>query len=231
MRPGPLARQAMMRPMAHPLWPLFDLRLRVDSLELRLPTDDQLIALTDLAKAGIHPPEEMPFGVAWTRSPSPAFELGFAQYHWSRRAGWRPDDWGLELMVSLDGVPIGVQALFARRFAVQRLVHSGSWLGREWQGRGHGKSMRSAVLALAFDHLGAEVAESEAFLDNGRSAGVSRSLGYLENGIGRIAPEGVPRDTQRFRMTLEAWRSRTRPAVEVEGLEPCLALFEVPTSR
>ena len=220
----------MMLPVAHPLWPLFDLRLRVGALELRLPTDDELGVLAALAGAGIHPPDQMPFGFAWSTLPSPALERGFAQYHWSRRAGWRPDDWGLELMVALEGEPIGVQGLFARRFAVHRLVHTGSWLGRGWQGHGHGKSMRSAVLALAFDHLGAQVAESKAFLDNERSAGVSRALGYVENGIGRIAPEEVSRETQRFRMTLEMWRSRPRPAVEVEGLEACRELFGVPSS-
>ncbi len=220
-------RPAMMPPMTHPLWPLFDLRIRTGPLELRLPTDDDLVELVSLARAGIHPPDEMPFGIAWTKLPSPAFERGFAQYHWSRRSGWTPDDWGLDLMVALDGMPIGMQGLYGRRFAIHRLVHTGSWLGQAWQGQGHGKAMRTAVLALAFDHLGAQVAESKAFLDNPRSSGVSRALGYVENGIGRIAPEDVSRDTQRFRLTLEGWRSRPRPAVEVEGLAPCLELFGV----
>lgn len=213
--------------MAHALWPLFDLRLRVADLELHLPTDEELVTLAALAKAGIHPPGPTPFGVAWSTLPSPAFERSFIQHHWSRRAGWQPDDWGLELMVSLDGRPVGVQALYGRGFAVHRAVSTGSWLGRDWQGQGHGKAMRAAVLGLAFDHLGATVAGSKAFLDNGPSAGVSRSLGYVENGIGRIAPEGVSRETQRFLLTLETWRSRPRPRVEVEGLEGCLELFGV----
>ena len=45
------------------------------------------------------------------------------------------------------------------------------------------------------------VAESSAFLDNAASNGVSRSLGYEENGLGRLAPEGVARETAKFRMT------------------------------
>ncbi len=88
--------------------------------------------------------------------------------------------------------------------------------------------MRRAVLALAFDHLGAEVAEGEAFLDNAASAGVSRALGYEENGHGRLAPGGVARETVRFPMTLDAWRSRPRPAVAVDGLDACLELFGAP---
>ena len=106
-----------------------------------------------------------------------------------------------------------------------RLVTTGSWLGLAWQGQGHGKAMRAVVLGFAFDQLGAEVAETEAFLDNGPSAGVSRSLGYEPNGIGRLAPEGVARDTQRFRMTVDGWLSRSRPALEVVGFDRCRKLF------
>jgi hypothetical protein len=58
-------------------WPLFELRIRSEHLLLRLPTDDDLIALLQLAKAGIHPPDEMPFGVAWSLLPSREFERGF----------------------------------------------------------------------------------------------------------------------------------------------------------
>ena len=86
--------------------------------------------------------------------------------------------------------------------------------------------MRAAVLALAFDGLGAEVAETEAFLDNPASAGVSRSLGYQPNGFGSIAPEGVARPTERFRLTREGWLARSRPPVAIEGLESCRDMFE-----
>jgi hypothetical protein len=47
-------------------WPLFGLRIRSEHLVLRLPTDEDMLALLDLAKAGIHPPDEMPFGIAWS---------------------------------------------------------------------------------------------------------------------------------------------------------------------
>ena len=85
--------------MGHPLWPLFDLRVRTPTLVLRLPTDEDLVTLAALAQAGIHEPDEMPFGYPWSILPSPAFERGFVQYHWSLRANWKPDDWGLDLLV------------------------------------------------------------------------------------------------------------------------------------
>jgi RimJ/RimL family protein N-acetyltransferase len=206
-------------------FPLFGLRLRTDHLELRLPTDDELLELMDLARSGIHPPDEMPFGVAWSTMPSPAFERGYLAYHWENRSGWTADAWELGLATWLDGRAIGMQGMHARRFSALRTVGTGSWVGRHHQGQGYGREMRTAMLALAFDGLGALVAETEAFTDNAASAGVSRALGYEENGRGGLAPEGVLRETQRFRMTLERWRSRPRPPIEIDGLDACRDMF------
>ena len=216
-----------MTAMSHPLWPLFDLRIRTERLELRLPDDDEIAMLCAVARGGIHDADKMPFGFPWTAKPSPRFEREFAQFHWGQRANWQPDDWTLELMVVTDGRPIGTQGITARRFRATRAVNTGSWLGLRFQGHGYGKEMRQAILALAFDHLGAQVAETEAFLDNAASAAVSRTVGYHENGIDRLAPLGEPRDTMRFRMTVEDWRARPRPTVEVEGLEQSLELFGI----
>jgi RimJ/RimL family protein N-acetyltransferase len=212
--------------MTHPLWPLYDLRLQTERLELRLPGEAEIGELCRVARAGIHPPGEMPFGVAWSTKPSPRFEREFIQWHWKQRADWTPEAWGLELAVFLDGRPIGIQSLLARQFATFRAVRTGSWLGREFQRRGLGTEMRGAVLALAFDGLGAEVATTEAFRDNPASAGVSRSLGYRPNGLGSIAPERVARETERFRMTRADWRGRPRAAVAIDGLEGCREMFE-----
>lgn len=207
------------------LWPLFGLRVRSERLVLRLPTDDDLVGLVALARAGIHPPDEMPFGIAWSTVPGPAFERSFLQHHWGLRGGWSPESWQLNLMIEHEGMAIGSQSMHAERFAIMRTVDTGSWLGLAHQGKGLGREMREAVLALAFDGLGARVATTEAFLDNAASSGVSRSLGYAENGRGSLAPEGVARETQRYRMTLEDWRSRRRGRVTFEGLEGCLAMF------
>jgi RimJ/RimL family protein N-acetyltransferase len=81
------------------------------------------------------------------------------------------------------------------------------------------------VLGFAFDGLGARVATTSAFLDNAASNAVSRGLGYEENGLGSLAPDGVARITQNFRMTVDGWRSRPRPQLAIDGLERCLDLF------
>ncbi|MEP6639382.1 MAG: GNAT family protein [Chloroflexota bacterium] len=215
------------RPPLTDAWPLFGLRLRTERLLLRMPTDEDLVGLLELAKAGIHEPGTMPFGIAWTAAPSPDFDRGFMQHHWRTRGAFTPDQWYLNLMVEWDGEPVGAQSVDATEFAVHRTIHTGSWLGRAYQGRGLGKEMRAAVLGFAFDGLGARVAETSAFLDNGPSNGVSRALGYEENGLGSLAPEGVSRVTQKFRMTDNVWRSRPRPPLSVEGLEACRDMLGV----
>ena len=209
--------------MAHP-WPLFDLRLRTPRLELRLPTDDDLVQLMALARAGLHDPGETPFLFTWDEMPSPAFERQFLLYWWRTRAQWSPVDWILGLAVIADGLPIGVQDVAARDFAQRRSVHTGSWLGREHQGRGFGTEMRGAVLSLAFDGLGALAAESGYIDGNTASANVSAKLGYVANGERLVAPRGTPVTEHMVRATEATWRRNLVP-VTVEGLEPCLGLF------
>jgi len=206
-------------------WPLFGLVVRTERLVMRVATDDELVALMAVARAGIHGPEAMPFAVPWSTIPSPDFERNYLRYHWGGRSSWSPEDWELALSVWLDGSPIGMQSAGARRFLTMRTVLTGSWLGAAYQGHGYGKEMRSAILSVCFDGLGTLVAETEAMVDNARSAGVSRALGYEENGLGALAPLGVRRETQRYRMTVDGWRSRPRPPVTIEGLEACLPLF------
>jgi len=208
-------------------WPLFGLRLRSERLVLRPPTDDDLMRLLPVARAGIHPPDEMPFGVVWSTLPSPAFERGFMQHYWRIRGTWSPDGWFLNLMVELDGRPIGAQSISGEAFSVHRTVQTGSWLGRPFQGQGFGKEMRATVLAFAFDGLGALLAETQAFVDNHASNGVSRALGYEANGLGSLAPQGVARETQRFRMTVAGWRSMPRGPVTIEGLDACREMFGI----
>ena len=213
--------------VTHPLWPFFALRLTTGQLELRIPREEELPAFAEVAERGIHPADEMPFGIAWTDVPSRQRNLDSFRWWTSAKATFEPDHWTLTFGVWERGAPVGFQDLRGESFPVYRTVGSGSWLGREFQGRGIGKLMRQAALTLAFDHLGARFAESEAFIDNPASNKVSLGVGYQPNGYGRLAPHGTPRETQRFRMTLSDWRARPRPNVTVEGLQDSLVLFGI----
>ena len=107
-------------------------------------------------------------------------------YHWGELATFSPDDFCLDLAVVLDGRVIGAQGVAAKDFPVTRTGETGSWLGREFQGRGLGTAMRRALCELLFDHLGFEEITSAAFLDNPASPGVSRKVGYRPTVVTRI---------------------------------------------
>jgi RimJ/RimL family protein N-acetyltransferase len=211
--------------MPHP-WPLFDLRIRTDRLELRAPTDDDLVALLDIARQGVHDPSLMPFEFAWTDLPSPEFEASFLRYFWGTRASWSVEAWKLPLAVILAGRPIGIQEVGATRFATLRAVETGSWLGLRHQGQGMGTEMRAAVLAFAFEGLGATTAASCALDGNEASRRVSEKLGYRPNGEALVAPRGQPVVQHRYLLRHEDWRRDSVP-VRVEHLGACRWMFGV----
>jgi RimJ/RimL family protein N-acetyltransferase len=202
-----------------------DLRLRTPMLELRWPSFGDLEALADLAATGVHDPDVQPFYVAWTEAPPDERARGTMQFHWSRWAGWTPADWKLDFVVARDGVLVGTQGIGGRDFAVLREVSTGSWLGRQYHRQGIGTQMRAAVLHLAFAGLNAEYAVSSAFEDNPASLGVSRKLGYRDDGIELHAVRGRPTVTRRLRLTRADWEAARSVPVEIEGLEPCLPHF------
>ncbi|CAN5858470.1 GNAT family protein [soil metagenome] len=211
--------------MAHTIWPLFDLRVRTARLELRPATDELLVAVADLAAAGVHDAATMPFLEAWTDAPPDELRRGTLQWGWRHRAGWAPEAWNLGLAVLLGGEVVGVQDIGAEQFAKLRTVHTGSWLGRCHQGQGIGTEMRGAVLHLAFAGLGATVAYSGAWHDNAPSIAVSRRHGYVDNGERVLLRRGVPDRQLDFRLERSAWEERRRDDVTIEGLGPCLPLF------
>jgi RimJ/RimL family protein N-acetyltransferase len=208
------------------LEPLRGLRLVSPRLELRLPTEDELVELARVAEQGIHPPEEMPFFVPWTDAVgSPGFVDGFVAFHLKQREEWRPDRWRLLLGVWEGAELIGSQGLEADDFAATRTAETGSWLGQRFQGRGFGTEMRTAVLELFFRGLAGRVATSGALDGNAASARVSEKLGYVEAGEAVASPRGVPVRQRKFRLEREAWEARDRVPVELVALEPCLPLF------
>ena len=168
--------------MTHPIWPLFDLTVRTPRLELRYIDDALATELAQLAGRGIHDPAYMPFALPWTDQPSPLLERGTMQWYWRARADTLPVHWHLTMAAIADGVAIGTTSLDASEFPTLRQFESGSWLGREHQGQGHGKEMREATLHLGFEGLVAEYATTGAWHDNAPSLAVTRGLGYHEEG-------------------------------------------------
>lgn len=203
------------------LEPLYGLRLRTPRLELRLPTEAELVELYEIAAAGIHPPEEMPFGVAWTDNLT---QESFLAYHHSTRESWTPESWKIDLGTWVDGVLAGVQGIGADAYADNGTIATGSWLGSRFQGRGVGTEMRATVVEFAFRELGAAAVCSSAFEANVASRRVSEKLGYRVVGHETMSPRGTPEPHLQLRLERDDWPGAAFP-VDVEGLAPCLPLF------
>ncbi len=202
--------------------PLTRLRVRTPRLELRLATLAEVRALARVALAGIHDPEKMPFGVAWTDTLT---ESAFVEHHGHSLDGWTPENWMLNLIAFHRGRPIGSQALRGENFATTRTIDTGSWLGRAYQGQGLGTEMRAAVLHLAFEGLGAERATSGAIAGNPQSLGVSGKLGYEVVGSHLVSPRGEPVEHTDLVLRREQFRSPV--PVELVALGPLLPMFGV----
>jgi len=204
------------------LWPLTALRVRSGDLELRYMDDADLHALARLAADGVHAPEAMPFTQPWTRGTPIEVARRLLAYQWGVRASVSPEKWTVELAVVRDGEVLGIQALTASDFLVTRTAETGSWLGLRHHGQGIGTRMRLMILHLFFDGFDGLRATTSAFGDNGPSNGVTRRLGYAENGTEVLAREGRPAVSRRYVLDRAAWDARPtdlRPEVSLDGVD------------
>ncbi|HEY0165516.1 MAG TPA: GNAT family protein [Jatrophihabitans sp.] len=209
---------------AHPYWPLWDVRLSVADLQLRPMTEADQLPLADLL------PDDLELDPQATRYPgldeaTNRRVIGFQSY-WSSYGSWKPERWRLPFCVRVGGELVGVQELEAEDFALLRTVDSASHLAPRVRGRGIGKQMRRAVLALAFGPLQAEAAITSAWHDNHASLAVSRALGYQPNGES-LHPRGNGVDTMtHLRLRRSQWLAAGGAAgVVLEGVPACLPYF------
>jgi RimJ/RimL family protein N-acetyltransferase len=174
------------------LLPLLGLRITAGPVELRGITDDLLGPLGDLAVAGIHDPDAMPFFAPWSIAPAQELPGNIAKYFWGKRAEFSPAQWTADFAVFWNGELVGSQGISTRDYLITRTGETGSWLGRRFQGRGIGTAMRQVICALALDHLDADHVTSAAFSDNPASLAVSKKAGYTANGWRRAERLGRP---------------------------------------
>jgi RimJ/RimL family protein N-acetyltransferase len=176
--------------------PLLGLRITAGPVELRGVTDDLVGPLAELAIRGVHDPDYMPFFVPWSTAPAAEMPRNMAQFHWGQRAGFSVQKWAMDLAVFYDGELVGSQGFGTRDYLITRVGETGSWLGRQFHGRGIGTAMRKVICAFIFDHLGADYITSSAYSDNPASLGVSRKCGYRENGVSILNRMGKPATLQ-----------------------------------
>ena len=212
------------------LWPPLGLRVVGAGLELVWASDELAFALAREAAAGVHDERAMPFVVPWTRGTPEQVGRSVLQYGWGRRGVLSPGDWCLQLAVVRDGQVLGLQDAFARGYPVTRTAETGSWLGLRHHRQGVGWRMRLLVLHLLFEGLGAATATTTAFDDNHGSLGVTRKLGYRENGTTTEVRDGSAVVSRRFRMDREDWDARPdwmRPDVTLHGVGAVRTLLDI----
>jgi RimJ/RimL family protein N-acetyltransferase len=202
------------------LFPPFGVQVTSGPLSLRLLRDEDVPEYTELLRKPIFDRAEAAYMFDWYPVPEEERAKNSVSFQWELRSGIVPEHWHLSLGVWADGTLIGAQDITAKRFARTRTIGSGSWLTLDAHGKGYGGLMRRMVLALAFDHLGARRAESEAEVSNVASFAVSRSCGYQPNGDEVVVERnGNVVTRQRFVVTPETFVRRD-VQIEVTGLAP-----------
>jgi RimJ/RimL family protein N-acetyltransferase len=216
--------------MAHPYWPMHDIRLRVGDLSLRPLSEADLSTLARVLPGDVELNPDAPIyggDVAANRRGTIVH-----QDYWRAMGTWTVDAWRLNFGVWRGDTLLGAQEVEGKDFARLRTVDTASFLVVAARGIGLGKQMRRAVLALAFGPLGAEYAITSAWHDNHASLGVSRSLGYVDNGLVRHRREGYPNavdDMVHLRLTREAWLdSALADGVDVDFPDACGPYFGLP---
>jgi len=203
---------------------MFDLRLTTRDLELRHLTEADLDTLASLMPEDV---EQNPASTTY-EGLDEATGRGVIvhQDYWRARGGWRTESWELSFGVFRDGELLGYQGLEGEDFVRLRTVDSSSFLSPSARGHGFGKQMRAAVLTLAFGSLGASHAITSAWTDNHASLGVSRAVGYLDNGITIDRRDDGAGEMAHLLLTRERWSaSGQADQVTVSGVEECLVFF------
>lgn len=209
--------------------PALGISVGTPRLELRAATDDLLAELAPLVRNGQALAEPAPYDdpMSFYESDPDLRVQRWMESIWRGRGTVEPDFWRLYFVVVIDGRPVGMQDLIGDRFASYRSVLTFSWLADFARQRGIGREMRQAILHLAFEGFDAQEAGSEAFLDNLGSNGVSRTLGYTENGVVWAKRRNHPFLMQRWRLSREAWQASRRDDITIQGMGACRALLGI----
>jgi RimJ/RimL family protein N-acetyltransferase len=218
------------RTQSHPYWPLLDLRLTSGDLVLAPLVEADLEELVARLPDDVElDPSATAYEVA---DPATRRATVVHQGYWRSYGTWSPAAWRLDFVVRRGGELLGRQELEGNDFPKLRTVDSSSWLVEAVRGHGIGKRMRRAVLAFAFGPLGAREAITSAWHDNVASLGVSRAIGYTDNGVS-TAVRGDRLDTMvHLRMTAAEWKATgAGDDVMIEGFEPCRPFFGLGLDR
>lgn len=203
---------------------MFGLRLLTPDLELRHLTEADLARVVAILPADA---EQDPAAHRYAGLDDATNRAVVVhQDYWRARGAWTPQSWALSFGAFLGDELVGYQGVEGDDFATLRTVDSSSFLAVPHRGRGLAQQMRAAVLALAFGPLDARWAVSSSWTDNHAALGVSRALGYVDNGVVVQRRGGRAGEMAHLRLSRESWLASSWPTrVRVEGVEPCRPWF------
>lgn len=167
------------------IFPPFALRVSCGPLTLSTLLDGDIPGLVDAVLDGVQADEgPMPFLLPWHLADPTDLPINMACFYWEQRAAFTAQSWHLMLVVrhaDFGDRPLGVQDVLApKSFYLTRVAKSGSWLARQFHGRGIGTLMRQTMATFLFDELKAEALESSYLEGNHASRAVSNKTGYQE---------------------------------------------------
>jgi RimJ/RimL family protein N-acetyltransferase len=208
-------------------WPLFDLKITTPNLEIIVPDDAVIHEIGNASLGNILDPDRLEFFAhpEWTQLKAPEYQQQHIQHYWGNRANWSFDKWTLNVAALHDGKPIGGASLNGVDFQKTRSIETGSWILKDYRGRGFGKELRAGLIVLGFDFISAYLMTSTANKENAPSNAVSKSLGYQENGQTSIHK---PCDSIRYLLTRADWKENKpdwADQIKVSGYENCRRMF------
>lgn len=216
-------------------YPPLDIRVVTPRLELVGATDARLEQLAPAVRAGKADAEPPPWDDPSSfYEPDPEVRVEkWLRAIWRGRSEVSAEYWRLNLVVVVDGAPVGTQDLSGHDFNTFGVVESTSWVSSDHRRRGIGAEARAAILHLAFEGFGALEALSTGGADNVGSNRISELLGYERNGTDWATHKGRPVLGLRWRLSREAWSARRRDDIRLMGVEACRATLDLnpPTHR
>ena len=198
------------------IWPVAGVRILCGAVVLRAATEADVVALAAVL------PDDYELDPSVPAAPRP---LHLLRTYWRDQTRWRQDSWTLHLVASYDGRPVGMQTMEGERFAEERTIDSSSWVAADDRGRGLGRAMRTAMLTLAFDGLGAHLAVTSAWSDNAASLRVSESIGYVFDRVERHPRGADEGELVHLHLDAAGWRAAPRPHANLVGVAAARPAF------
>jgi RimJ/RimL family protein N-acetyltransferase len=202
---------------------LFRLTLKTSRLVLRVPTEEEIEGLAQVAANGIQKPGESHFHDDRLYGSFEDIKKFLLEEIQKRATECDKEDWQLPFAIFYEGKPVGMVTMYSKQFYIAKGFGVSYWIGLPFQRKRIGTETVRTVLSLGFDGLGAREAYGGAWSDNIPSLRVMEKLGFIFNGEYWMVRQGKAVKDKRMRLPKEHWIKPND--ILIEGLESCLHIL------